>query len=614
MSLWLRILQINDVYELENMASLATIVQQSRSEGADGFLFVLAGDFVGPSLLSSLDKAASMVDCLNAVGVTHVCLGNHETDISLKALAKRVAQSNFVWINSNMREFNDILGVELPAYEIVTVQSTTDPTCSKRVALLGLLTNDPSLYRPGSFGNATISPVVETTQTLLEELQSLNVDFILPLTHQSMPEDRTFCQTFGGARFPIVLGGHDHIPMDETIDGARVFKTGMDAHHVGIIDIRWSPGTDTPEIKVKLVRTADYPADPDVAQRVASHKQLLKELERARLFRVGTWMDERLRRQGKEQVFSTRNNRQLPSTGSTALATILRMGMRCPCAIINAGSIRGNKDYADDSFFTWSDLMAEIPFPTTMTTCYLPGSILEAAITHSRLASWEDPPLAKGGYLHTCTNIVYNDEKRCIESIQGEPFDPDRVYLTAMPEQFFLGIDNHEPLLKWAATQERFQEDAARPAKLVIVEVFSTLLWLQLGSFAELDTDADGRITREDVAKRCVSLFGPQIADLIVDNVLSVADLDGSGDIQPLEMMVAHYSATDLLDHITNAEQREALRQIVLHVTGYSADDPRVEKLMDRVREMVDHSKDGFIQREEIRKTVGNLRRQTLLR
>ena len=185
--------------------------------------------------------------------------------------------------------------------------------------------------------------------------------------------------------------------------------------------------------------------------------------------------------------------------------------------------------------------------------------------------------------------------------------------MAALPEQFFIGIDNHEPLLQWAETQECLQQEAAIPAKLVIVEVFSTLLWLQLGSFSELDADDDGCITRQDIADRCRAIFGPQIADLVVDNVLSVADLDGSGCIRPVEMMVVHYSATDLLHHITNKEEDKALRQTVLEVTGYSSNDPRVTSLMERVRQLVDKSRDGYLQRDELRQAVGSLKRQSLL-
>ena len=264
---------------------------------------------------------------------------------------------------------------------------------------------------------------------------------------------------------------------------------------------------------------------------------------------------------------------------------------------------------------------------------------------------------------------MYNNFNRKIESIQDEPFDPDRLYLVALPDQFFTGIDDHTPLLQWAETQEYLQQDAAVPAKLLIVQVFSTLLWLQLGSFADLDKDQDGKITREDISNRCHAIFGPQIADLVVDNVLSVADLDGDGSVRPLEMMVAHYryavcvcvcvcvtlesffflslprtadyiyeisvnvtelgrnssssllllirffcrSATDLLNHSPNHEEDEALRATVLQVTGYVADDPKVDRLVEHVRKLLDTSQDGNLQRDEMRQAVGTIKRQSLL-
>lgn len=76
----LRIIQINDVYQLDNFPSFRSLVDQ-YSEEPDRTIVVLAGDFVSPSLLSSLDRGRGMVDVMGVAGVTHVCLGNHEADI-----------------------------------------------------------------------------------------------------------------------------------------------------------------------------------------------------------------------------------------------------------------------------------------------------------------------------------------------------------------------------------------------------------------------------------------------------------------------------------------------------------------------------------------------------
>jgi 2',3'-cyclic-nucleotide 2'-phosphodiesterase (5'-nucleotidase family) len=275
-SLWLRVIHINDVYELDNFPQLKTLMD-TKSQGPDRTLFVLAGDFLGPSLLSSLDKGTGMVDCLNAIGVTHVCFGNHETDIPMEFLPRRIQQSQFVWVNSNMQQLNEKLNIATPEYDIIQVSSES---MVKTVALLGLLTTEAGLYLPGSFCDAKIEPTLETAQKCVDELSG-QVDFILPMTHQSMKDDRKFAQHFGGCVFPIILGGHDHTVFDETLHGSRIYKTGHDAHHAGIIDLRWNGEAKMPTVEVELVSVAQFAPDADVKARVDGHEIIIRELEQA---------------------------------------------------------------------------------------------------------------------------------------------------------------------------------------------------------------------------------------------------------------------------------------------------------------------------------------------
>lgn len=580
----------------------------TKSQGPDRTLFVLAGDFLGPSLLSSLDKGAGMIDCLNAIGVTHVCFGNHECDIPMECLPRRIRQSQFVWVNSNMQQLNDKLNIATPEYDIIQVSSES---MVKTVALLGLLTNEEGLYRPGSFCNAKIEPIIETAQKYVDELLSEQVDFILPMTHQSMKDDRIFAHHFGGSVFPIILGGHDHTVLDETHHGSRIHKTGYDAHHAGIIDFRWNGGEEEnkmPTVEVELVSVAKFAPDAEVKARVEDHEILIRELEQARLFAISNWAT-------PTQEFSTCLNRLQPNLGSRALTTMLRMGMRCQCALVSAGSIRANRTYANDSFFTWSDLKAEIPFPTNMTALSIPGKVLQDTIFFSRLASRENPPIAKGGYIHVCNNIVYDNERQLILSIDGEAFDENRLYFTAIQIEFLLGIDNHAPLLKWAADNHiHVNKESTIPAKLVVVELFSALLWLQLGSFEEIDSNGDGVLTREDIKARVVQHYGDTgIADLVVDNVMAIADVHGTGAISPLDMMIVHFVATDMVHHVDDEAELAAMKATAAHVLGKDTDHEDVEKMVARIRDKLDIDRDGKIGRVENMKALGELRRRSLL-
>lgn len=85
----LTIVAINDVYELANFPSLKTLVESVMRSRKNRVITCLAGDFLAPSILSSMDKGLGMVECLNRIPVSHVCFGNHEGDYGMGVLKVR---------------------------------------------------------------------------------------------------------------------------------------------------------------------------------------------------------------------------------------------------------------------------------------------------------------------------------------------------------------------------------------------------------------------------------------------------------------------------------------------------------------------------------------------
>jgi hypothetical protein len=295
----LRIICVNDVYELENLPRLATA---SRVEALiDGVTIgVLAGDFLAPSLLSSLDKGVGMIATLNATkALDFVCLGNHECDVPYKEMLKRIDEVSTVrhfhgsrtpydplsthslsrfpppdglhsrtspgkhshawrwsteldpthrWpqhrLNSNMPALPMEGREPLPTHAVVTVGQ-------RRVALLGLLTEDPTIYRQDdtTFRGTLILNLAETAASMKEKLLAEGIDTVVrprpvrahiasrgdmtptlhpsywcrqvPLTHQSIGRDRDLAATLG---VPLLIGGHDHEPFLETIQGCTLIK------------------------------------------------------------------------------------------------------------------------------------------------------------------------------------------------------------------------------------------------------------------------------------------------------------------------------------------------------------------------------------------------------
>eukprot|EP00960_Hanusia_phi_P037679 753063-Hanusia_phi.AAC.1 len=239
----IRILSVNDVYELDLLPQLATAVKQQQ-HGART-IFVLPGDFLAPSLLSSLDNGMGMVECLNACGLELVCFGNHETDVPHPELISRILQSSFRWVNSNMTDIQLGKGAgKISEFEILEIESEGK---TRKIAFLGLLTEDKALYRPGAFNNASIEPVEEVAERLQRRLyEEEEVDLVIPLTHQVMAKDRELAKRMEGKglpdnqnAFPLVIGGHDHEPYQEEVAGSHIIKVGSDAKLLAVCDISW---------------------------------------------------------------------------------------------------------------------------------------------------------------------------------------------------------------------------------------------------------------------------------------------------------------------------------------------------------------------------------------
>jgi len=609
---WLRIIQINDVYELDNFPHFKNLVDEKSNCDAGMVLVILSGDFIAPSLLSGLDRGRGMIDTMNKSGITHVCFGNHECDVPMPDLASRIKESKFRWINTNMRDIDGILDVNTDPHEIFEVKSANGKY-SRKLGMLGLLTEDPSVYRPGAFGGAVIEPVLECTKKYMKEvMKPLGLDLVVPMTHQRMDPDRKFCKSFTGDVFPIVIGAHDHEPYDETHEGSRVIKTGMDGHLTAVVDIKWdSPADDEPYVLAEMVGTQTYPPDKDILKVVQGHKKILNELEAARLFNLSNWLI------GENTVFSTKDNRLRPSTGSMALCSMFRMGMRADCCVCNSGAIRAGKVYPKEhEWFTWSDLKAEVPFRTELTVVKMPGKVLDEAIRYSRRLARQDPPSSSGGYLQHCDEIEMDQETCTIQKVGGKPFDPDGEYMLALPIDIIRGIDNHVPILEWAATAPPgccSANDEGKPAKIVMVEMFSAMMWLDMGKFQEIDENGDGILSHDEVRARAKDVFGEAVADLVADNIFHIADINKKGYITPVDMMVIQYAAHDMKEHIGTEDEVAAMQEVAAHVLGKRASSIEVQGVMMEMAHVLDTDASGSIDREEVMKAAGKISRTSIL-
>ncbi|MDB4939541.1 MAG: hypothetical protein JWP87_6513 [Labilithrix sp.] len=475
----LRIVAVNDVYTLENLPRLRTLVEHHRStDPADVLLVTLAGDFVAPSMLSSLDSGRGMVDCMKMVGVTHAIFGNHEDDVPTEALKKRIDELGATWLSTNVT-----FDPPLPRSQVLTIGRV-------RVGLVGVVMNDPSSYRRPPFGGGAMTPANAAARAEAARLiRDQGCACVIPLTHQPANDDRQLAREQREPPFPVIVGGHEHVVVLEEVMGTYLVKAASDALHAAVIDLAWpleappAGAFDLPAVRVRIDDVARYDEDPALRARVDEHMSAVSELEAATLMTIPPGV----------ALSSIGARAQQTSIGSL-ICSAVRSALGADGCIVNGGGIRGARAY--ETRVTYGDLKAELPFDNEVVVVSLPGRVLREAIVASRARA----PVESGSFLQVDERMIV-DEHDVVTAVAGTPFDPDREYRIALVRELLMGLDHIEPLVRWATDNPSKVPPAGsgRETKLVLVDAFSVALWRAMGGFDEVDTNHDGVVTEAEV-------------------------------------------------------------------------------------------------------------------
>ena len=281
------VLQITDVYTLENFASFKTLLAETRqkAEGAK-VVCMLTGDFLSPYLLSSVDRGNGMMRALNSIPMDYLTWGNHEADIDHRTVCRHVRNFSGKWLNSNMLDHEAMDHQQ--EYDVVKLTSP-DGSNIRKVGLCAVLSDAPGLYShfkdPGAFGGATITDPWEALKKYKNILENEEgCDMVLPLQHLYVPDDHRTCREFD---FPVILSGHDHHRVDEVVDGTRLIKPGMNADYATVLEISWADcQTEKPKINARFVKCENWEPDPVMEEENERAYDVLLPMRNTELARV----------------------------------------------------------------------------------------------------------------------------------------------------------------------------------------------------------------------------------------------------------------------------------------------------------------------------------------
>jgi 5'-nucleotidase len=428
----LTILQMNDVYSTApidggkagGLARVATLATQLRAAGHT-VLLTMSGDFLSPSVASSVFKGQQMMAALNAIPLDYATLGNHEFDMGVPVLRERLKEAKFPIIVANVldEETGQPIGGALPY-----VVRTFGPL---KVGFIGLCLIGDEIG-PANKKGVIFKDPFETAAQILPLIKDQGADVIVAITHLEYADDVKLAQHF--PQIDLILGGHEHFAITASVGSTLISKADSDARTVARHDLnRAAPGAPLERHFELLPITDKLAEDSGVAKVVTEYeKRLSAELDLP-VGRTTTDLDA-----VAESVRS----------GETALGNLFADAMRAATgadvAILNGGSIRSNRVFPA-GVLSRRDVLAMHPFGGTAVLVEADGDTILAALNNgvSKLGEVAGRfPQVSGLSFVVDPQAPSGNRVREVQ-VNGAPLEPQRKYRVSIGDYMAVGGDGY---------------------------------------------------------------------------------------------------------------------------------------------------------------------------
>ena len=350
----LRFLLINDVYFGDTLRngtgglSRVAWLRDSLAKTGGPVTFVLAGDFMSPSLLSKWYRGEQMRQQLNAARLDLVTFGNHEFELDRDTLVARIASSRFKWTSANCFQPNGESFPGVSKWDTSTVNGV-------KVGVFGVtLVADYRRYVKCFNADSTAHEAIAA-------LKVAGAQLVYGLTHQTLEADSALL-----AREPaldFILGGHEHEWHRILVGQKRLLKADANSRSAQLFTITQTPnGWQQADRLIEISRNLPMDAATQAV--------------------VAAWNDSVVKRLGPEKVIATTtfaldgrdaSNRARESPLGDLVTDAMRIGTGSDVAVMNSGTLRIDDvipegpitNYQLESIFLFPDEARVMTFPIT---------------------------------------------------------------------------------------------------------------------------------------------------------------------------------------------------------------------------------------------------------
>jgi 2',3'-cyclic-nucleotide 2'-phosphodiesterase (5'-nucleotidase family) len=421
------------------VANLAAAIAAERA-ARTRTLFLFGGDSLGPSLVGSFDNGRHVIEFLNVMRPDAMALGSHELAYGSDILVQRLAEAQFPVLNTTLvrqGERTPIGGTEVA--HLVTLGAVKVGLFSvmEQEALSRFLVKGLNVLPPGPAIVQAVSNLKKSGVDVIVAATGANAN-VLDLLRQNEAVD--------------IIFSADAESNQIEIDGRKLIARQGGSRYLVAVDVNFEKASDGlssyKTFGPRLVALAEFEPDPALLHRMTLVDNKLSKLLEGR---IGQFT---IPFQTTREAVRTREN----PFGNFVADTLLQT-LDADVAIINGGSIRGERSYTAATPVTWRDIKKELPFNNRPVLLEVTGRQLIQAIENgvSRVDEVD-------GRFAQISNMVvsYGPDRpvggRIVElKIGGAPVDPERTYRLATTEYLADGGDGYEILKgsKWLSPSSR---------------------------------------------------------------------------------------------------------------------------------------------------------------
>ena len=223
------ILHTNDMHaKIDNLGKLSYLADSLRKSHPYLFLMSAGDNFTGNPVVDMVaDKGYPMIDLMNQCGFNVSTIGNHEFDLGLDFLNRRIEQASFPFISCNIDVSGTILTPPKP-YIVFDLGNGVEMVVIGVIELgvNGIPDAHPSKMEGLKFSDGIIA--VQKYRDLKKDHEAM-----VALTHLGIQDDLKLAEAM--PELDLIIGGHSHTLIDSIlmVNGVVVTQAGAGLKYVG---------------------------------------------------------------------------------------------------------------------------------------------------------------------------------------------------------------------------------------------------------------------------------------------------------------------------------------------------------------------------------------------